>query len=59
MYPYCPLWSLAWDYRKNSIMREVLQHAADIVCLQEVQHDHYENFFYPSLKKNGYLKNNK
>ena len=53
VYPYCPLWSLAWDYRKNNLMREITSHNGDIICLQEVQHDHYDNFFYPHMKSIG------
>jgi len=33
-YQYCPSWALAWDYRKNLILQDILQQSADIVCLQ-------------------------
>jgi CCR4-NOT transcription complex subunit 6 len=53
-YPYCPLWSLLWTYRRNNILREILNSQADIIGLQEVQADHFDNFLYPKLKENGY-----
>lgn len=34
MYGYTPSWALAWDYRKELILQEVLNYSADIVCLQ-------------------------
>lgn len=34
MYPYCELWALSWSFRKKAILREILQHNADIICLQ-------------------------
>eukprot|EP00475_Leptophrys_vorax_P005145 TRINITY_DN1309_c0_g1_i1.p1 TRINITY_DN1309_c0_g1~~TRINITY_DN1309_c0_g1_i1.p1 ORF type:complete len:652 (-),score=171.69 TRINITY_DN1309_c0_g1_i1:995-2950(-) len=53
-YPYCPLWSLLWTYRRNNILREILNSGADIIGLQEVQADHFDDFLYPKLKENGY-----
>jgi CCR4-NOT transcription complex subunit 6 len=53
-YHYCPLWSLLWTYRRNNILREILNAKADIICLQEVQADHFEDFIYPKLKEAGY-----
>lgn len=34
MYGYTPSWALAWDYRKELILQEVLNYSADILCLQ-------------------------
>jgi CCR4-NOT transcription complex subunit 6 len=34
MYGYTPSWALAWDYRKEQIMRDLTKYPADIVCLQ-------------------------
>jgi len=53
-YPYCPLWSLLWTYRRNNILRELLNSKADLISLQEVQLEHFENFLYPKLKEAGY-----
>jgi CCR4-NOT transcription complex subunit 6 len=54
MYHYCPPWALSWAYRKQALLREILHQRADIVCLQEVQNDHYEEWFMPEMQKAGY-----
>mmetsp|Transcript_1127 Transcript_1127/g.4184 ORF Transcript_1127/g.4184 Transcript_1127/m.4184 type:complete len:548 (-) Transcript_1127:374-2017(-) len=54
MYSNCPKWALAWNYRKQAILRELLAYDADILALQEVQSNHYEEFFAPELQKHGY-----
>lgn len=33
-YPYTPGWALAWDYRKELILQEVMGCGADFICLQ-------------------------
>lgn len=33
-YGYCPTWALVWDYRKQAILKEILDSTADIVALQ-------------------------
>jgi CCR4-NOT transcription complex subunit 6 len=53
-YSYCPYWDLIWDYRKNLIISEIRQHAADIICLQEVETEKFYNFFLPELRRDGY-----
>ncbi|KAK9271080.1 hypothetical protein L1049_026669 [Liquidambar formosana] len=54
MYSYCPAWALAWEYRRHNLLQEIIGYDADILCLQEVQSDHFENFFKPELTKCGY-----
>jgi CCR4-NOT transcription complex subunit 6 len=54
MYSYCPPWALSWAYRRQNLLREIVQYRADILCLQEVQSDHFEEFFSPELEKHGY-----
>jgi len=54
IYPYCPLYALLWTYRKHNLLREILTLSADIICLQEVQNDHFEEFFLPNLSEKGY-----
>ncbi|KAK4749249.1 hypothetical protein SAY87_026698 [Trapa incisa] len=54
LYSYCPSWALSWAYRKQNLLREIVGYHADIVCLQEVQTDHFEEFFEPELDKHGY-----
>ncbi|GAX83499.1 hypothetical protein CEUSTIGMA_g10924.t1 [Chlamydomonas eustigma] len=51
----CPAWSLHWQYRKQNLLRELLAYKADILCLQEVQSDHYSDFWAPELSKAGYM----
>ncbi|PKI42909.1 carbon catabolite repressor protein 4 homolog 1-like [Punica granatum] len=53
-YSYCPSWALSWPYRRQNLLREIVGYCADIVCLQEVQNDHFEEFFAPELEKHGY-----
>ena len=53
-YPYCAAWALPWNFRRRSILRELVSYRADIMCLQEVQADHFENFFEPELAKFNY-----
>ncbi|KAJ0087872.1 hypothetical protein Patl1_32901 [Pistacia atlantica] len=53
-YSYCPSWALSWPYRRQNLLREIVGYRADIVCLQEVQNDHFEEFFAPELDKHGY-----
>ncbi|KAG2423839.1 hypothetical protein HXX76_014999 [Chlamydomonas incerta] len=51
----CPPWCLHWHYRKRNLLRELLAHKADILCLQEVQSDHYVDFWAPELQRAGYV----
>ncbi|KAG2494655.1 hypothetical protein HYH03_007171 [Edaphochlamys debaryana] len=51
----CPAWCLHWHYRKRNLLRELLSHKADILCLQEVQSDHYVDFWAPELQRAGYV----
>eukprot|EP00252_Welwitschia_mirabilis_P025065 TRINITY_DN7692_c0_g2_i1.p1 TRINITY_DN7692_c0_g2~~TRINITY_DN7692_c0_g2_i1.p1 ORF type:complete len:605 (-),score=99.99 TRINITY_DN7692_c0_g2_i1:477-2291(-) len=54
MYSYCPPWALSWPYRRQNLLREIVHYNADILCFQEVQSDHFEEFFAPELEKHGY-----
>lgn len=54
IYSYCPSWALSWPYRRQNLLREIVGYRADIVCLQEVQSDHFEEYFAPELDKHGY-----
>ncbi|KXJ92645.1 Endonuclease/exonuclease/phosphatase [Microdochium bolleyi] len=53
-YGYTPESALSWDYRKDSILQELRDREADILCLQETAMDAFEDFFAPELHKNGY-----
>ncbi|TNN64800.1 CCR4-NOT transcription complex subunit 6 [Liparis tanakae] len=54
LYGYCPSWALNWEYRKKSIMQEIMGCNADIISLQEVETEQYYNYFLPELKEQGY-----
>ncbi|XP_028996267.1 protein angel homolog 2 isoform X2 [Betta splendens] len=54
LYRHCNPSVLPWDYRLPNLLSEIQQHNADILCLQEVQEDHYENQIKPALQKQGY-----
>jgi len=54
MYPYCDFWALSWDYRFQNILRELKEVAPDVMCLQEVQADHYETHLYQALNDAGF-----
>ena len=51
---HCPPLALLWEHRRENLVKEMIQYDADIVCLQEVQSDHFYAFFQPELKKLGY-----
>lgn len=51
---YVPSWALSWDYRKELIMQEILQTGADVICLQEVELQQYDELFLPTLQQHGY-----
>ncbi|KAI9190472.1 Glucose-repressible alcohol dehydrogenase transcriptional effector [Blastocladiella emersonii ATCC 22665] len=53
MYGYTPSWALDWSYRSDAILQEILLYSADIVCLQEVEMQQYDNFFTTQLKELG------
>jgi len=54
MYPYCDHWALNWNYRKINLLREMREVAADVLFLQEVQADHYEQHILPEMSEEGY-----
>lgn len=45
---------LSWTFRRERILSEIIQYNPDIVCLQEIQGDHFEEFFAPALLRRGY-----
>lgn len=53
-YGYTASWALDWSYRKQTILQEIVNASADVVCMQELDVGQYRDFFYPALKKNGY-----
>jgi len=53
-YPYTDFWALSWDYRFQNLLRELLDARPDVICLQEVQADHYETHVYAALSDAGF-----
>ncbi|XP_011610181.2 protein angel homolog 2 isoform X1 [Takifugu rubripes] len=54
LYRHCDPGILPWNHRLPNLLAEIKQHDADILCLQEVQEDHYENQIKPALLTLGY-----
>eukprot|EP00493_Phyllostaurus_siculus_P000564 UN00566 len=44
------MFQLDWNYRRNNLIREIIDYDADIICLQEIQSNHFEDFFSPALR---------
>ncbi|KAK6073026.1 endonuclease/Exonuclease/phosphatase [Seiridium cupressi] len=53
-YGYTPVGALDWEYRRKVIMDEFRERDADILCLQEIAGDAFENFFTPELAQLDY-----
>lgn len=45
LYPYCPTYALSMNYRKLLLFKELKGYNADIICLQEVDKEVYNNDF--------------
>ena len=54
LYQHCQSSALSWPQRGHRILRELLASDCDIICLQEVHCEHFDDFFKPSLKDHGY-----
>lgn len=54
MYPYTAVWALSWPHRRSLIMQQLLGSGSDLLLLQEVQVDAFEDFFQPQLDAAGY-----
>lgn len=54
LYAHCPDWALSWTYRRHNLLRELFSYDADIMCLQEIQADHYEAHLKPAFVRRGY-----
>ena len=53
-YGYAPQSTLDWEIRSMMILNDIRDHNADIVCLQEVDRNAFEDFFSHHLSYNGY-----
>ncbi|XP_056152210.1 protein angel homolog 1 [Lampris incognitus] len=54
LYSYCSQEVLEWSYRCHLLIEEILKWRPDILCLQEVQENHYEEHLHPVLYHMGY-----
>ncbi|XP_077522135.1 protein angel isoform X1 [Amblyomma americanum] len=54
LYQHCSEEVLQWPLRRQNLLSELREANADILCLQELQEDHYEADFRPELEKMGY-----
>ncbi|XP_040467407.1 protein angel homolog 2 isoform X3 [Falco naumanni] len=54
LYKHCRQRLLIWTYRFPNILQEIKQLDADVLCLQEVQEDHYRAEIKSSLESLGY-----
>lgn len=55
LFPYCPPYALAIDYRKQLFMKEILGYNGDIICLQEVDSKIFELDLVPFLRMSNYV----
>jgi CCR4-NOT transcription complex subunit 6 len=53
-YGYVPERVLTWAFRKTLILEEIREMNADIVCLQELDKNSYDDFFRGELSISGY-----
>ena len=44
---------LDWEYRKRKIYQELKYLSVDILCMQEMQEEHYHQYFVPKLSYLG------
>ncbi|KAL9637930.1 MAG: hypothetical protein Q9164_001883 [Protoblastenia rupestris] len=54
LYGYTPAKALAWENRRDLILDEILNRNADVVCLQEVDRESFQDFFQFRLATNDY-----
>ncbi|KAF2459685.1 Endonuclease/exonuclease/phosphatase [Lineolata rhizophorae] len=53
-YGYTPAAALEWEHRRQVILDEVRARGGEIICLQEVDQDSFNEFFRPALAHNDY-----
>lgn len=55
LFPYCPAYALAIDYRKQLFLKEIVGYNGDIVCLQEVDSKIFDSDLVPFLRLFDYV----
>lgn len=53
-YGYVPEKFLSWSFRRQVILQELLEQDADIICMQELDRNSFEDFFRGRLAARGY-----
>lgn len=51
MFKHIPKHAVMFEYRREGILKEIKSNACDIICLQELQKNAYEDFFYGELSR--------
>ncbi|XP_049838648.1 protein angel homolog 2-like isoform X1 [Schistocerca gregaria] len=54
LYAECKEEDLVWEKRWKRILEEITSAEPDVICLQEVQEDHWDPFYVNELSKLGY-----
>jgi len=54
LYDASPPEVLEWDHRKHNLLKEIMHFKADIISLQEVNQNVYDDFFKPNMEMQGY-----
>lgn len=54
LYTHCPLEVLEWSHRCRLLLEEIQRWVPDILCLQEVQENHFYQQLHPVLTQMGY-----
>lgn len=54
LFPYCPPYALASDYRKQLLIREILGYHSDLLCCQEVDSKVFDLDLMPLLRQQNY-----
>ncbi|KRT80152.1 hypothetical protein AMK59_7673, partial [Oryctes borbonicus] len=52
---YCDPKYLSINYRRQVILEELINYKADLICMQEVDVDQYNDYFKEHFKNNGYI----
>uniref|UniRef100_A0A8D0HEZ0 Protein angel homolog 1 n=1 Tax=Sphenodon punctatus TaxID=8508 RepID=A0A8D0HEZ0_SPHPU len=55
LYLHCHPDILNWKYRLTNILQEIQHWDPDVLCLQEVQQNHYQEQLEPTLRMMGYM----
>lgn len=54
VYPYTPTQAIDWDYRRELILQEMIEREPDVMCLQEIDQESYNEFFRTALAYHDY-----